>query len=99
MGRRQILSLKDSDGTIVSDSVLLKILASKFFKLLYTDDVDFIPFTSNHVFSTLFSVNLTHLCVILTEEEIKKALFSVNGLKTPGPNGFIALFYQNQWQV
>lgn len=31
------------------------------------------------------------------EDDVKKALFSISGVKSPSSDGYIALFYQNQW--
>lgn len=31
--------------------------------------------------------------------EIQKVLFSINGYKSPGPDGFIALFFQKAWPI
>lgn len=33
------------------------------------------------------------------EQEIKLALFSMNGMKAPGPNGYFAIFFQHQWST
>ncbi|XP_023642406.1 uncharacterized protein LOC111831641 [Capsella rubella] len=35
----------------------------------------------------------------ITEEEVKRALFSLHPTKTPGPDGMTALFYQKFWDV
>lgn len=34
-----------------------------------------------------------------TEEEVRIALFSMKGLKSPGPDGIQALFYQRNWDT
>ncbi|XP_042980196.1 uncharacterized protein LOC122310366 [Carya illinoinensis] len=35
----------------------------------------------------------------ISNEEIERAIFSMNGLGSPGPDGFPAIFYQNHWGV
>jgi hypothetical protein len=34
-----------------------------------------------------------------THDEVKKALFQMVSTKTPGPNGFLAHFFQRNWDV
>ncbi|KAK2664187.1 hypothetical protein Ddye_002761 [Dipteronia dyeriana] len=35
----------------------------------------------------------------VTEEEVRSRLFGIGGLKSPGPDSFPAIFFQNQWSV
>ncbi|KAA8532183.1 hypothetical protein F0562_006676 [Nyssa sinensis] len=35
----------------------------------------------------------------ITGAEIRKALFSINGDKSPGPNGYGAAFYHKKWRT
>jgi hypothetical protein len=37
------------------------------------------------------------LCNEFTEEEISNALFQIDPLKAPGPDGFPARFFQRNW--
>lgn len=39
------------------------------------------------------------LTVILTDEEIKQALFGLNPNSAPSPDGFNGHFYQNCWAI
>uniref|UniRef100_A0A803Q2C4 Reverse transcriptase domain-containing protein n=1 Tax=Cannabis sativa TaxID=3483 RepID=A0A803Q2C4_CANSA len=39
------------------------------------------------------------LLVEYTEEEVKEALFSIPGIKAPGPDGFGSAFYQDNWAL
>ncbi|CAL1367617.1 unnamed protein product [Linum trigynum] len=39
------------------------------------------------------------LCYPVTREEIRMALFSMNGEKSPGPDGFTVGFYQHNWEI
>lgn len=43
-------------------------------------------------------INLT-LSQPFTETEVKEALFSMNPLGSPGPDGFPAFFYQEHWPI
>ncbi|KAL2930690.1 LINE-1 retrotransposable element ORF2 protein [Bienertia sinuspersici] len=39
------------------------------------------------------------LITTFTDEDIKKAFFSMNGDKAPGPDGFGAHFYKHNWDI
>lgn len=34
-----------------------------------------------------------------SEEEVKEAIFSIDRDKSPGPNGFFFIFYQDCWEI
>lgn len=40
-----------------------------------------------------------HLSSPFSAEEVRKALFDLNPAKAPGPDGFMALFFQNAWDT
>lgn len=91
MGRHQILALLDSNGTMIFNLSLLKLLTTNFFKALYTKDMDLESLTN------VFKNETNFLSRYPDENELKQFLFSMNGIKAHIPNGYIALFYQNQW--
>ncbi|CAL2270286.1 unnamed protein product [Prunus armeniaca] len=51
------------------------------------------------LFSQLGCEDLAGLSGTVTELEIKHSLFAIGGLKTLGLNGFLAIFYQNFWDL
>lgn len=96
MGRRRILSLEDSNGT---KSLIILFLKSQLlitFKI-FTLIMSLRPFTTNVSFPMMFDNAGETLSRYPNENEIKQALFSMNRAKAHGPDGYIALFYQNQW--
>ncbi|XP_021810643.1 uncharacterized protein LOC110753955 [Prunus avium] len=50
-----------------------------------------------HLFSRLADTDLEGLSCEVTDDEVKNSLFAIGGLKTPGSEGFPALFYQKYW--
>ncbi|CAL8991457.1 unnamed protein product [Prunus brigantina] len=47
----------------------------------------------------IMEADLAGLSCAVSNEEIKESLFNIGGLKTPGPDGFPAIFYQKFWEV
>lgn len=45
------------------------------------------------------NVDYEHLCVAPEAEEIRRAVFSISGDSTPGPDGFTAVFFQKCWKI
>ncbi|XP_024171911.1 uncharacterized protein LOC112177904 [Rosa chinensis] len=51
------------------------------------------------LFPHIDDVDMSNLCLPVDMNEVKKAMFSIGGLKAPGYDGFLALFYQKFWSV
>lgn len=78
----------------------MKVIAVSFFTNLFANPG---PVDSNFLIPWLFpTINadiLDSLCRPVDSFEVKSAMFSIGGLKTPGFDGFPALFYQTFWQI
>nr|XP_009587095.1 uncharacterized protein LOC104084842 [Nicotiana tomentosiformis] len=53
----------------------------------------------NNVPSMVTMEHNLYLCKFPTFEEVKKAVFTLSGDSTSGPNGFTGLFYQHCWDI
>ncbi|GJR40035.1 RNA-directed DNA polymerase, eukaryota, reverse transcriptase zinc-binding domain protein [Tanacetum coccineum] len=50
-------------------------------------------------FKTLPESEALHMIRAVSDDEIKKALFSIDGNKAPGPDGFSANFFKDSWSI
>ncbi|KAF7844526.1 putative Polynucleotidyl transferase [Senna tora] len=92
--------LKNEDGDWTEDVEEIKAMAVNYFRKLFEEDnpirchVNFnaiwppIPCTVWDMVNTPF-----------TDDEVKKAVFSIGGLKAPGSDGFPAKFYHLNWDT
>lgn len=54
---------------------------------------------SSNLFPRFMDQDIEFLAKVVTDEEIKKALFDMAPLKAPRRNGFHAIFFQSQWDI
>ena len=78
----------------------MELMASSFFKEFFTRD----PSLNADEILNLVEQKVTEdmntsLCMEFSEKEIADALFQIGPLKAPGPDGFLARFYQRNWAV
>ncbi|KAL2934042.1 hypothetical protein RDABS01_017161 [Bienertia sinuspersici] len=99
---QRILEIKDKDGNVKGDPTSI----NKAFEEFYIELLGIAH--GNRVNIKQEIVNLgaclneeqaSSLTREFTNEEIKKALFSIPGSKAPGPDGFNITFYKESWQV
>ncbi|XLR37822.1 hypothetical protein S83_022482 [Arachis hypogaea] len=98
--KNRVLKLRREDGTWEEDQEELENLAVNFFKRLY-DEEERNP-DSNYRRSLYHEMEIsqqTRMYERPSKEEIKKAFFSIRSLKVPGYDGFLALFYKENWDI
>ncbi|CAN1759694.1 Transposon TX1 uncharacterized 149 kDa protein [Linum perenne] len=100
----QIVSLNTADGRTVKDLPEIINEAVGFYeKLLGTPDCSLFKQTDAYFEELLIhkipADDANSLCSPVSDEEIKSALFSMRGDKSPGPDGFSAFFFQNSWDL
>ncbi|KAL5760949.1 hypothetical protein ACOSQ2_019787 [Xanthoceras sorbifolium] len=81
-------------------TILLNRFVLKLCGLRMLNIVGFFDYTSlPALFPTIDDISRENMCRGISEEEVKSSLFDIGGLKTPGPDGFPAVFFQNQWPL
>ena len=73
-------------------------MINNYFSDLYTKDPTVVLQEVTHLFDQCITDDMNDtLCKPFTEEEISNALFQIGPLKTPGPDGLPARFFQRNW--
>ena len=94
-----ILRLQDGERWI-EDKEELKSHVVGFYQQLFTEDVkDWRPSWNDDNLPKLSREQQDSLTRRISEEEVKQAIFQMEGDKAPGPDGFPPLFFQSFWEV
>ncbi|CAL9024686.1 unnamed protein product, partial [Prunus brigantina] len=96
--RNKLEGLNNEAGIWITNKDGMKLTIVNYFQKLFGDtglvnDYRLLP----HLFPRLADSDLEGLSCEVTDDEVKNSLFAIGGLKTPGPDGFPALFYQKCW--
>ncbi|XP_071694872.1 uncharacterized protein [Rutidosis leptorrhynchoides] len=100
MHRGKIHAIENSEGNIVEGQAAFDVITDHFRNFLGHHDN-----CSNIVDpQLLFSKKVTdqkamEMISPVTTDEIKKAMFDINDLKSPGPDGYSAAFFKNAWDI
>ncbi|XP_021826059.1 uncharacterized protein LOC110766949 [Prunus avium] len=98
--RNKLEGLNNDAGAWTTDKTGMKQIVIDYFQGIFCTsdpigDYSLLP----HLFPQLEEADLAGLNCAVSNEEIKESLFNIGGLKTPGPDGFPAIFYQKFWEV
>ncbi|KAK4259900.1 hypothetical protein QN277_006188 [Acacia crassicarpa] len=97
---KRVDAIKDEEGAWVFDTGIIKGLATSFFSKLLTEDRMERPTIQCRITFPSIDEDILNWCSRdVSEQDIKEAICSMGALKSPGPDGFSALFYQNQWNT
>lgn len=99
--RNKIKMLRDDEGRWISDASELEQLAVEYYKRLYSMiDVDeSVPNLPHEGFARLSYEELTDLNRPFSGLEVEQSIKSMGKFKSPGPDGFQPVFYQENWDV
>uniref|UniRef100_A0A803NWR9 Reverse transcriptase n=1 Tax=Cannabis sativa TaxID=3483 RepID=A0A803NWR9_CANSA len=98
--RNYIWALQDSHGTYWEDKSRISGIINDYFKNLFTSDLPEIPESLDGLFEE--SINLeTNLqfSFIPSMEEVRRTVFMLHHLKSPGPDGYSGCFFRQYWDV
>lgn len=92
--RNRINMLKNDEGQWIEDVYQLQILVKDYFSKLFVAYYQWKEWKHTKVsFPALNDANIQKLKEPLSDEEIKRAVFSMKPWKAPNPDGFLMLFY------
>lgn len=96
--KNKISKLRDANETVHSSTMKLESMATEYFQDVYTADPNLNPETVTRLIQEkVTDIMNEKLCEDFTEDEISQAIFQIGPLKSPGPDGFPARFYQRNW--
>ncbi|XP_042969143.1 uncharacterized protein LOC122301839 [Carya illinoinensis] len=95
-----IQKLVRNDGLTTTDIGEISSMFTTYFQELFSSASPIIfDVCLNQVHHRVNSEMNSNLTKQFTAEEVKSALFQMNPMGAPGPDGFPALFYQSHWDV
>ncbi|KAJ0619222.1 putative RNA-directed DNA polymerase [Helianthus annuus] len=87
------------DGVWISQPEELKANIKRYFESIFTEQAVTRPKFSNNGFKVLSTPQTAMLVKRFSKEEIKEAVWSCGGDKSPGPDGFTFKFIKKFWEL
>lgn len=96
--RNKIHALFDSQGQYIYDQNSIKETAIDYYQQLFNRDTN-TCYPQIETRMQIIAKGREYLSSLLSMEEIKTTLFSINDSKSPGPDGFSFKFYKLHWDT
>ena len=98
--RNRITMLKNDNNIWVEGKAACGALVNSFFKGLFKEEEKLRPWSvTGQKWPVMLASDVTLMVQPLGNEEIRQAIFSIGGLKSPGEDGFQAIFFQKCWDI
>lgn len=96
--RNRITGLFKKDGICEKTEDSLESMATNYFQMLFASSLSWDPSEVIQEVHPVITEKMNRILTLdISEEEVKKALFSMHSKKSPGPDGMTILFYQRFW--
>ena len=98
--KNRIMRVLDEDGRWVSGIALKDKFVSYFKIFLGCKDDTVIPELNEDLFNNrLDSSDAINMIRVVTDEEIKAAMFEIDDNRAPGPDGYSSKFFKSAWNI
>lgn len=98
--RNKLEGLNNADGVWITEKSGMKQIITDYFQDLFCGNTEIGDYSLlPQLFLKPDETVLVGLNAPVSDFEIKDSLFTIGGLKTPGPDGFPAVFYQTYWDL
>ena len=99
--KKKIFQLEQEEGTIVGDDNLKVYITEYYKKLFGNPDPSSVTLSEDRIgdIPQLSAEENSMLIADYTMEEVHNAIFQMEHNKSPGPDGFLAEFFQHFWDV
>ncbi|CAH1428278.1 unnamed protein product [Lactuca virosa] len=98
--KNRILMVLDEDGRWVSGKAMKEKFVNHFKKFLGCEDIiEFSCLNDGFFHNKLDSRVALNMIRVVTDEEIKVAMFDIDDNRAPGPDGFSSKFFKTAWNI
>uniref|UniRef100_A0A2N9IGZ4 Reverse transcriptase domain-containing protein n=1 Tax=Fagus sylvatica TaxID=28930 RepID=A0A2N9IGZ4_FAGSY len=98
--KNSIDAIRGEDGIWIVNLSEIRDFVVGNFKHLFTEEVTACPVElENLIHPCISEAENAQLCLTPTPNEIKEAVFNMQSLKSPGPDGLLPLFYKKYWHI
>ncbi|GJU26662.1 sodium/hydrogen exchanger 6 [Tanacetum coccineum] len=99
VSRNRIDSVTTSSGARVDGDQVPIVFIDHYTAFLGQQGVT-TPLLNNNLFCTKLSTNVAdYMICAVSDQEIRNAIFSIGGDKSPGPDGFSIAFFKEAWDI